>query len=78
MRHQYRDGFRGRNIIRALNVEFDDLERWKELVELKDEEGRKRYETKGAEIRLGDGTGQESGKQIWDAVARMRGWDTPA
>ncbi|KAF9514167.1 hypothetical protein BS47DRAFT_1372373 [Hydnum rufescens UP504] len=66
------------NIIRALNVEFDDLERWKELVDLKDDEGRRRYEAKGAEARLGDGGGQESGKRIWDAVARMRGWDSPS
>ena len=63
------------NIIRALNVEFDDLERWKELVELKDEEGRKQFEARSTEIRLGGSVGQEPGRQIWDAVARMRGWD---
>ncbi|KAG5648604.1 hypothetical protein DXG03_003215 [Asterophora parasitica] len=32
------------NIVRAINVEFPELDRWKELVELDDEEGKKRLE----------------------------------
>lgn len=59
------------NIIRALNVEFDELERWREAVEIKDEEGKKKWE----EAKKSSSTQQDGGKEVWDAVARMRGWD---
>ncbi|KAF7321799.1 Expansin-like EG45 domain-containing protein [Mycena kentingensis (nom. inval.)] len=47
-------------IVRALNVEFEELERWKELAELDDEEGRKRV--------------VEGGDTVLNTIARMRGW----
>ncbi|KAF8210462.1 Golgi complex component 7-domain-containing protein [Mycena galopus ATCC 62051] len=48
-------------IVRALNVEFEDLDRWKEYADLDDEEGKKRI----AE-RETDG--------IFQNISRMRGW----
>lgn len=51
------------NIIRALNVEHEDLERWKEYIEMDDEAGKR----KAADRELTD--------PIFGRVARMRGWN---
>ncbi|KAJ7496120.1 Golgi complex component 7-domain-containing protein [Mycena galericulata] len=48
-------------IVRALNVEFEDLDKWKEYADLDDEEGRKRITD-----RETDG--------IFQNICRMRGW----
>jgi conserved oligomeric Golgi complex subunit 7 len=62
------------NIVRALNVEWDDLERWREAVEVSDEEGKKKWDAKRAEFRLGGR--REAGYEVWEFVAKMRGgWD---
>lgn len=50
------------NIVRALNVEFEDLDKWKEYADLDDDEGRKRL-------------GVEPTNSILKNVAKMRGWD---
>ncbi|KAG8908788.1 hypothetical protein FRB99_003026 [Tulasnella sp. 403] len=54
------------NIVRAMNVEWDELERWKELSEMSDEEGGKKLK----ELAV-------SGDEV-DAplrlIAKMRGW----
>jgi len=64
------------NIVHALNVEWDDLERWKEVVEMSDEDGKKTWEAKRAESRLGGR--QEVGYEVWEFAAKMRGWlDSP-
>jgi hypothetical protein len=47
------------NAVRALDVEWEDLERWREAAECKDE----------AEWR-----GKSDGKGAWLAVGRLRGW----
>ncbi|EGN94848.1 hypothetical protein SERLA73DRAFT_162884 [Serpula lacrymans var. lacrymans S7.3] len=52
------------NIVHALNVEFEELERWKEYVNMGDEEGRA-----VASERL-------PGDQILSQVAKIRGWTT--
>ncbi|KII83859.1 hypothetical protein PLICRDRAFT_47054 [Plicaturopsis crispa FD-325 SS-3] len=52
------------NIVRALNVEFEDIERWKALAELSDEDGRKRVVEKGAD------------DSVLRCVAKMRGWSS--
>ena len=49
------------NIVRALNVEFEELERWQEYVSLDEQEGKR----KGRE---------KEGDVIFRMVARMRGW----
>ncbi|KAJ7072170.1 Golgi complex component 7-domain-containing protein [Mycena amicta] len=49
-------------IVRALNVEYDDLERWKEFAEMDEEEGKLRKRT------------SEGDDSVLDAIARMRGW----
>src|SRR6202035_2788597 len=49
------------NIVRALNVEYEELERWQEYVSLDEQEGKR----KGRE---------KEGDVIFRMVARMRGW----
>ncbi|KIY44451.1 hypothetical protein FISHEDRAFT_51354 [Fistulina hepatica ATCC 64428] len=49
------------NIVRALNVESEELEKWKRLVNMDDEDGRKEVEQGSAEATL-------------TKVAVMRGW----
>lgn len=49
------------NIVRAINVEYEDLDKWKDYVSAGDEEGR----NMGAE---------KQGDSVWTQVARMRGW----
>ncbi|KAF8513630.1 Golgi complex component 7-domain-containing protein [Gautieria morchelliformis] len=51
------------NVVRALNVEWGELERWKEVVELDDEAGKARVKEGG----LGD-------EEVFSTVARLRGW----
>lgn len=46
----------------ALNVEFEELERWKEYVEMEEGVGRGKW----AEMR---------GDAVFGSVARMRGWN---
>ena len=53
------------NIVRVLNVEFEELERWKEYVGLEDEDGRKTLREK---------EGSTSQDPVFRMVARMRGW----
>ena len=60
------------NIVHALNVEWGDLERWKEAIEASDEEGKKTWDAKRAESRLGGR--REAGYEVWESVAKMRGW----
>ncbi|KAJ6625462.1 Golgi complex component 7-domain-containing protein [Mycena sp. CBHHK59/15] len=48
-------------IIRAINVEFEDLDKWREYADLDDEEGKKRMA--GLETDI-----------IFQNIARMRGW----
>jgi len=50
------------NIVRAINVEYEDLDRWKDYVSMGDEDGRKVVHEK------------ESRNSILTHVARMRGW----
>ncbi|KZO91770.1 hypothetical protein CALVIDRAFT_541521 [Calocera viscosa TUFC12733] len=52
------------NIVRALNVEWDDLERWKELAELSDEEGKER-------VGLASLDEQDAPMK---SIAKMRNW----
>lgn len=52
------------NIVRAINVEFEDLEKWKEYADMDDAEGRRRA------------VDQEGVDQTFRQVARMRGWAT--
>ena len=49
------------NIVRALNVECEELDRWKEYVGLDEEEGRKKAE-------------ETSGDEVFSMVKRMKGW----
>ncbi|KAJ7287820.1 Golgi complex component 7-domain-containing protein [Mycena rebaudengoi] len=48
-------------IVRALNVEFEDLDKWKEYAELEDEEGKKQLAEREADV-------------IFQNISRMRGW----
>jgi hypothetical protein len=48
-------------IVRALNVEFEDLDRWKEYAELDDEEGKKRIADRETD-------------SVFQSISRMRGW----
>lgn len=52
------------NVVQALNVRSADLEKWKDLSDLGDEDGKKQARDK--EITSGDPT--------FSAVAKMRGW----
>jgi hypothetical protein len=49
------------NIVRALNVECEELDRWKDYVGLDEEEGRKKAE-------------EISGDEVFAMVKRMKGW----
>lgn len=60
------------NIVRALNVEWNDLETWREAVDATDEEGKIRWDAMRTEFRLGGR--REAGYDIWEYVAKMRGW----
>ncbi|RDB24748.1 Conserved oligomeric Golgi complex subunit 7 [Hypsizygus marmoreus] len=51
------------NIVRAINVEFPELDKWKECVEIDDDEGRR---------RLAEGDGAD---RVLQTVARLRGWE---
>lgn len=51
------------NVVRALNVEWGELERWKEVVEMDDEAGQARAKEEGA-----------SSEEVFSTVARLRGW----
>ncbi|KAH7911796.1 Golgi complex component 7-domain-containing protein [Hygrophoropsis aurantiaca] len=51
------------NIARALNVEYQDLERWKECANMSDQEGK---------LAIGE---KLAGDQVLAQVARMRGWN---
>ena len=51
------------NVVRALNVEWGELERWKEVVELDDEVGKTKLKE--------EGSGSE---EVFSIVARLRGW----
>ena len=46
----------------ALNVEYEDLERWKEFVELDDVAGKGKV-------------AERKGDAIFASVAKMRGWN---
>ncbi|KAJ4001598.1 oligomeric Golgi complex subunit 7 [Lentinula boryana] len=50
------------NVIRVINVESDELEQWKEYVELNDEAGKAKVNT------------QNNEDHIMNVVARIRGW----
>ncbi|KAJ3896759.1 oligomeric Golgi complex subunit 7 [Lentinula edodes] len=50
------------NVIRVINVESEELEQWKEYVELNDDAGKAKVDTKKDEDR------------VLNHVARMRGW----
>jgi len=50
------------NIVQAINVEYEDLDRWKDYVSMNDDEGRRIV----LEKELGD--------SVLNEVARMRGW----
>jgi conserved oligomeric Golgi complex subunit 7 len=50
------------NIVRAINVQYEDLDRWKDYVSMGDEEGRRMVLEK------------ESGDSVLNLVAKMRGW----
>jgi len=50
------------NIVRALNVEYEDLDVWKEYVGMNDEEGKRLVREKS------------HGDQVLVLVANMRGW----
>ncbi|KAG5654412.1 hypothetical protein H0H81_003236 [Sphagnurus paluster] len=51
------------NIVRAINVEFPELDRWKELVELDDDEGKKRLSE------------AEDVDHVLRIVAKLRRWE---
>jgi len=50
------------NIVSAINVEYEDLDRWKDYVSMGNEDGRRMVLEK------------ESGDSVLNHVARMRGW----
>ncbi|KAG8959027.1 hypothetical protein FRC03_008533 [Tulasnella sp. 419] len=52
-------------IVRTMNVEWEDLEKWRELSEVKDEEGKKRWKESG---------GSSDGDSPLKLIAKMRGW----
>ncbi|KAJ6587083.1 Golgi complex component 7-domain-containing protein [Mycena vulgaris] len=49
-------------IVRALNVEFEDLDKWKEYADLDDEEGKRRIADRETDV-------------IFLNICRMRGWN---
>lgn len=49
------------NIVRAINVEYDDLDRWKDYTSISDEEGRRMV-------------AEKEGDAILVQISRMRGW----
>lgn len=49
------------NIVRAINVEYEDLDRWKDYSSVTDEEGRKMV-------------AEKDGDSVLSHIARMRGW----
>ena len=51
------------NIVRALNVEWGELERWKDAVEMDEEAGKKKVKDDGL-----------TADEIFHTVARIRGW----
>lgn len=53
------------NIVRALNVEWSDLEKWKEYVEMSDDAGKERVKTE-VSMSVDD--------QVFSVVAKIRGW----
>ncbi|KAG8843204.1 hypothetical protein FRB96_004231 [Tulasnella sp. 330] len=54
------------NIVRAMNVEWDELDKWRELSEMSDEDGKKKV----ADIL----TAREDMESVMKSVGRMRGW----
>jgi conserved oligomeric Golgi complex subunit 7 len=50
------------NVVHALNLENEELERWKELLEMDDDEGRKKA------------AAQDNSDKVFSQVARLRGW----
>ncbi|KAJ6500060.1 Golgi complex component 7-domain-containing protein [Mycena vitilis] len=48
-------------IVRALNVEFEDLDKWKEYADLDDEEGKKLLVERDSDV-------------VFQNISRMRGW----
>ena len=52
------------NVVQALNVRSTDLEKWKDLSDLGDEDGKR--QAKDKEVTSGD--------QMFSTVAKMRGW----
>lgn len=65
------------NIARALNADWEDLERWRECCEMSDEEGRRRWlAVQGVSaFAQGSSVAQEvDSDAIIKLVARMRGW----
>jgi hypothetical protein len=64
------------NIARALNADWEDLERWRECSEMSSEEGRRRWlAVQGvAAFAQGHSTQEVDGDAIIKFVARMRGW----
>ncbi|KAF8328554.1 Golgi complex component 7-domain-containing protein [Cantharellus anzutake] len=61
------------NIIRALNVEFEELDQWRDILDMKEGDARNRYDAILTETRLGGG-GDIAGREIWEMFAKMRGW----
>ncbi|KAF8577938.1 hypothetical protein K439DRAFT_1639319 [Ramaria rubella] len=51
------------NVVRALNVEWGDLEKWKDAMEMDDETGIKKAKEEGSD-----------NKEIFIHVAKLRGW----
>lgn len=51
------------NVVRTLNVEWNDLEKWKEYVEMNDETGKEKAKTESS-----------NDDHVFVAVAKMRGW----
>lgn len=50
------------NVVRALNVEWGELERWKDVAELDDEAGKMKVKEEGF------------GGEVFSTVAKLRGW----
>jgi hypothetical protein len=58
------------NVAKAFEVESDEVERWREAVEVSDEDGKKRLSS----LLLSQGGGGGERDEIGDRVARIRGW----
>ena len=52
------------DVVRALNVEWGDLERWKGVVEMDEEAGKAKAKEEGRD-------------EVFCTVARLRGWTEP-